>query len=81
MFNLDSSSYCCTDPFGLSPQPSRQVEVKDIYFDKNGHYLGRDNYPSDRIRIIERRQWEMLIEAGHVDENGMVFINMPKSVV
>ena len=61
-----------TDPFGLSPQSSRQIGVKDIYFDKKGRYLGRDNYPSDRIRIIERRQWEMLIEAGHVDENGMV---------
>ena len=61
-----------TDPFGLAPQQGRQIGVKDYYFDRSGHYLGEDNRPSNRIRIIDRRQWERLSEQDLLDENGMV---------
>ena len=46
-----------TDPFGLSPQSSRQVEVKDIYFDEYGFYLGKDDRPTNYVRIIYRNNW------------------------
>jgi RHS repeat-associated protein len=50
-----------TDPFGLSPQSSRQVEVKDRYFNYDGVYLGRDdNRRSNKIRIISDEQWSRL---------------------
>ena len=41
----------------MSPQSSRQVEVKDYYFDENGFYLGKDDRPTNYVRIIYRNNW------------------------
>ena len=44
----------------MSPQSSRQVEVKDIYFDEYGFYLGVDEQPTNNIRIMRRDDWYAL---------------------